>query len=175
MVRLFGVNLMENTNNAAAATAGNASVGAGETSARITGSVEGSGQLSAFSKVTKVVNESPREIQSQQSSIGRNRVKVQMHGNAVGRAVDLASLDGYERLTNELEQMFEIKDIKQNFKVAFNDNEGDTMKVGDDPWMEFCRMVRKIVIYPIEDDKNMDPHQTSVFAAAPDEDLKANL
>lgn len=58
-----------------------------------------------------------------------------MHGNAVGRAVDLASLDGYERLTSELEQMFEIKDIKQNFKVAFTDNEGDTMKVGDDPWM----------------------------------------
>ncbi|KAM3348400.1 hypothetical protein ACQJBY_021968 [Aegilops geniculata] len=175
VVRLFGVNLMENTNNAAAPTAGNASAGAGETSARVSGSVEGSGQLSAFSKVTKVANESPREIQSQQSNVGRNRVKVQMHGNAVGRAVDLASLDGYEGLTSELEQMFEIKDIKQNFKVAFTDNEGDTMKVGDDPWMEFCRMVRKIVIYPIEDDKNMDPRQTSVLAAAPDPDPKANL
>lgn len=79
VVRLFGVNLMENTNNAAAAdAAGNASAGAGETSARVAGSVEGSGPLSAFSKVTKVVNESPREIQSQQSSIGRNRVKVQL-------------------------------------------------------------------------------------------------
>lgn len=40
---------------------------------------------------------------------------------------------------------------------------------------EFCRMVRKIVIYPIEDDKNMDPRQTSVLAAAPDPDPKANL
>lgn len=53
----------------------------------------------------------------------------------MGRAVDLASLDGYERLTSELEQMFEIQDIKKKFKVAFTDKEGDTMEVGDDPWM----------------------------------------
>ena len=58
-----------------------------------------------------------------------------MHGNAVGRAVDLANLDGYEQLTRELEQMFDIEGLKQNFKVAFTDNEGDTMEVGDDPWM----------------------------------------
>lgn len=77
MVLLFGVNLMGNTTNNAATTAGNASAGAGETSARVAGYMEGSGQLSAFSKVEKVVNESPREIQSQQNSIGRNRVKVQ--------------------------------------------------------------------------------------------------
>jgi division protein CdvB (Snf7/Vps24/ESCRT-III family) len=58
-----------------------------------------------------------------------------MHGNALGRAVDLANLNGYEKLTRELEQMFDIKDLKQNFKVAFTDDEGDTMEVGDDPWM----------------------------------------
>lgn len=36
-------------------------------------------------------------------------------------------------------------------------------------------MVRKIVIYPIEDDKNMVPRQTLVLAAAPDQDPNANL
>jgi auxin response factor len=58
-----------------------------------------------------------------------------MHGNAVGRAVDLANLDGYEQLMNELEEMFNIKDLKQKWKVAFTDDEGDTMEVGDDPWL----------------------------------------
>ncbi|KQK03480.1 auxin response factor 1 isoform X3 [Brachypodium distachyon] len=174
MVRLFGVNLMKPTSGTA--TADNAGAGAGETSARVAGPCEESGQVSALSRVTKdhkVVNESPREIQSNQSCIARNRVKVQMHGNAVGRAVDLANLDGYEQLIRELEQMFDIKDIKQNFKVAFADNDGDTMKVGDDPWMEFCRMVKKIVIYPLEEEK-MEPHQTpiSAAAAAPEQDPK---
>ena len=75
VVRLFGVNLMKHTNSAA--TPDITIAGAGETSARVAGSYEGSGQLSAFSKVTKVVNESPREIQSNQSYIARNRVKVQ--------------------------------------------------------------------------------------------------
>uniref|UniRef100_A0ACD5VZT7 Uncharacterized protein n=1 Tax=Avena sativa TaxID=4498 RepID=A0ACD5VZT7_AVESA len=176
--RLFGVNLMANTNSAA--TPDIASAGAGETSARVAGSYEESGQLSAFSKVAKIVNESPREIQSNQSYIARNRVKVQMHGNALGRAVDLASLDGYEQLTRELEQMFDIKDIKQNFKVAFTDDEGDTMEVGDDPWIEFCQMVRKIVIYPIGDERNIEPRQMPIPAAAaaasaPEQDPKTEI
>ncbi|CAM0880587.1 unnamed protein product [Alopecurus aequalis] len=170
VVRLFGVNLMKHANTAATPDIANA--GAGETSARVAGSYEESAQVSAFSKVTKVVNESPREIQSNQSYIARNRVKVQMHGNAVGRAVDLASLDGYEQLTRELEQMFDIQGLKQNFKVAFTDNEGDTMEVGDDPWIEFCQMVRKIVVYPIGE----EPRQLPISAAAaPEEDPKTEL
>uniref|UniRef100_A0ACD5VNS6 Uncharacterized protein n=1 Tax=Avena sativa TaxID=4498 RepID=A0ACD5VNS6_AVESA len=179
-VFLFGVNLMAHTNSAV--TPDIASAGAGETSARVAGCFEESGQLSAFSKVAKVVNESPREIQSNQSYIARNRVKVQMHGNALGRAVDLASLDGYEQLTRELEQMFDIKDIKQNFKVAFTDDEGDTMEVGDDPWIEFCQMVRKIVIYPIGDERNIEPRQmlipaaaAAAAAAAPEQDPKTEI
>ncbi|XP_051223988.1 auxin response factor 1 [Lolium perenne] len=172
--RLFGVNLMKHTKGTA--TPDIASAGAGETSTKIAGSYEESG-LSAFSKVPKVVNESPREIQSNHSYVARNRVKVQMHGNALGRAVDLANLNGYEKLTRELEQMFDIKDLKQNFKVAFTDDEGDTMEVGDDPWIEFCQMVKKIVIYPIGDERILEPRQTpiSAAAAAPEQDPKTEL
>jgi auxin response factor len=60
-----------------------------------------------------------------------------MHGIAVGRAVDVANLDGYEQLISELEGMFEIKDLnsKEKWKVDFTDDDGDTMEIGDDPWL----------------------------------------
>lgn len=60
-----------------------------------------------------------------------------MQGMAVGRAVDLTSLEGYDELTTELEQMFEIEgELRQRNKweVVFTDDEGDMMLVGDDPW-----------------------------------------
>ncbi|OEL35057.1 Auxin response factor 1, partial [Dichanthelium oligosanthes] len=161
MFRLFGVNLINHTKSSASTD--KMTVGVGEISTRAAGSFEDSGQPSAVSKVTKdhtqVVNESPREIQSHQSCTGRTRIKVQMHGNAVGRAVDLANLNGYLQLMDELEEMFEIKDLgsKEKWKVAFTNDEGDTMEVGDVPWREFCLMVRKIVIHPIEDESDMDP------------------
>ncbi|XP_062232714.1 auxin response factor 1-like [Phragmites australis] len=161
MFRLFGVNLINHAKSTA--TTEKMTVGVGETSTRAADSFEYSGQLSALSKVTKdltqFVNESPREIQSHQSSTARTRIKVQMHGNAVGRVVDLANLDGYQQLINELEEMFEIKDLslKEKWKVSFTDDEGDTTEVRDDPWLEFCQMVKKIVIYPIEDGRNLEP------------------
>lgn len=78
MFRLFGVNLI----NHSKCTAGTdkMAVGGGEMSTRAACSYEDSGQLSALSKVTKdhtqFVNESPREIQSHQSSTARTRIKV---------------------------------------------------------------------------------------------------
>ena len=55
----------------------------------------------------------------------------------MGRAVDLANLDGYPQLIGELEEMFEIKDLslKEKWKVAFSNDDGDTMEVGDVPWL----------------------------------------
>ncbi|XP_040379889.1 auxin response factor 1 isoform X2 [Oryza brachyantha] len=178
MFRLFGVDLMKCTSVSTTTDSDKSSVGAGETSTKGTGSHEDSGQLSAFSKVTKdhiAVDESPREIQSHQNYTGRTRIKVQMHGNAVGRAVDLANLDGYGQLMNELEELFNIKDLKQKWKVAFTDDEGDTMEVGDDPWLEFCQMVRKIVLYPIEDEKKIEPQPKLLPAANQEQDHKTAL
>ena len=59
-----------------------------------------------------------------------------MHGNAVGRAVDLGNLDGYEQLMGELEGMFEIKDLgsKEEWKVTFTNDENEAMEVGAVPW-----------------------------------------
>ncbi|GMH00401.1 hypothetical protein Nepgr_002240 [Nepenthes gracilis] len=90
----------------------------------------------------------------------RSRTKVKMQGVAVGRAVDLTALQGYDELTDELEKMFDIKgelQTRKKWAVVFTDDEGNMMLLGDDPWLEFCKMVRKILIYPSEEVKKMSP------------------
>eukprot|EP00258_Populus_trichocarpa_P033942 XP_024449961.1 auxin response factor 18-like [Populus trichocarpa] len=82
--------------------------------------------------------------------------KVQMQGIAVGRALDLTVLKGYRDLIYELEKMFEIEgelSTPNKWAVVFTDDEGDMMLVGDDPWPEFCKMVKKIFIYSSEEVK----------------------
>ncbi|MBA0831813.1 hypothetical protein Goarm_016250, partial [Gossypium armourianum] len=84
--------------------------------------------------------------------------KVHMQGIAVGRAIDLTALKGYNDLINELEKMFEIKGElcrSGQWSIVFTDDEGDMMLVGDDPWVEFCKMVRKIFIYSSEEVKKI--------------------
>lgn len=61
-----------------------------------------------------------------------------MQGMAVGRAVDLSMLDGYDQLIDELEEMFGIKGelhTRNKWEIVFTDDEGDMMLVGDDPWL----------------------------------------
>ncbi|PSS26273.1 Auxin response factor like [Actinidia chinensis var. chinensis] len=104
----------------------------------------------------------PKETQSKQgcTTSTRTRTKVQMQGVAVGRAVDLIALEGYGPLIDELEKMFEIKGelhLRNKWRVVYTDDEGDMMLVGDDPWPEFCKMVRKIFIYSSEELKKINP------------------
>ncbi|PWA79843.1 Aux/IAA-ARF-dimerization [Artemisia annua] len=101
---------------------------------------------------------SPKEVQSKQSTCTRSRTKVQMQGIAVGRAVDLTALKGYDELINELEEMFEIKGElhpRNQWEIIFTDDEGDMMLMGDDPWEEFCSMVKRILICSSQDVKKM--------------------
>lgn len=81
-----------------------------------------------------------------------------MQGVAVGRAVDLTTLEGYEDLIDELENVFEIKgELREvnKWSIVFTDDENDMMLVGDDPWPEFCKMVKRIFIYSSEEVKKM--------------------
>ncbi|KAG6391444.1 hypothetical protein SASPL_149198 [Salvia splendens] len=108
-----------------------------------------------------------KEIQSRQSNSSRSRTKVQMQGVAVGRAVDLTTLKGYDNLIIELEEMFEIKGELQSrnkWEIVFTDDEGDMMLVGDDPWPEFCNMVRRIFICSSQDVKKMKGNKLPVSA-----------
>jgi len=102
----------------------------------------------------------PKEIQSRQNCFAstRSRTKVQMQGVAVGRAVDLTILRGYDELTDELEEMFDIKGQlhpRDKWEIVYTDDEGDMMLVGDYPWQEFCNMVRRIFICSSQDVKKL--------------------
>lgn len=91
----------------------------------------------------------------------RSCTKVHMQGMAVGRAVDLTQFNCYEDLLEKLENMFEIEGqlrvVPKNWQVVYTDAEDDIMMVGDDPWHEFCSMVRKIFIYTTEEAKRLSP------------------
>ncbi|CAH2078119.1 unnamed protein product [Thlaspi arvense] len=103
---------------------------------------------------------SPKEVQSKQSSSTRSRTKVQMQGVPVGRAVDLTVLSGYSELIDDLEKLFDMKDelrSRSQWEIVFTDDEGDMMLVGDDPWPEFCSMVKRIFIWSKEEVKKMTP------------------
>ncbi|GAB4834599.1 Auxin response factor 9 [Ancistrocladus abbreviatus] len=126
-------------------------------------------QKSDLSKVSTEKNQgqlsvSPKETHSKQSPISstatRSRIKVQMQGVAVGRAVDLTALEGYNQLIDELEQMFDIKGelcLRDKWEIVFTDDEGDMMLAGDDPWLEFCNMAKRIFICSSQDVKKMSP------------------
>ncbi|KAI3770460.1 hypothetical protein L6452_01594 [Arctium lappa] len=91
----------------------------------------------------------------------RSCTKVHMQGIAVGRAVDLTQFSCYEDLLGKLENMFEIEGelhvVPKKWQVVYTDVEDDIMMVGDDPWCEFCSMVRKIFIYTTEEAKRLSP------------------
>ncbi|KAG6527953.1 auxin response factor 7-like [Zingiber officinale] len=99
-----------------------------------------------------------REMQTRQP---RSCTKVHMQGMAVGRAVDLTRLSGYDKLLQKLEAMFniegELTSALRKWEVVYTDDEDDMMMVGDDPWVEFCSMVRKIYIYTSEEAKRLSP------------------
>lgn len=101
---------------------------------------------------------SPQESQTRQI---RSCTKVHMQGIAVGRAVDLTRFNCYEDLLRKLEDMFEIegelRGVTKKWQVVYTDDEDDMMMVGDDPWHEFCSMVRKIFIYSTEEAKRLSP------------------
>ncbi|KAI8544084.1 hypothetical protein RHMOL_Rhmol08G0268100 [Rhododendron molle] len=91
----------------------------------------------------------------------RSCTKVHKQGIALGRSVDLTKFNNYEELIAELDHLFdcngELKSRNKNWMVVYTDDEGDMMLVGDDPWAEFCGMVRKIFIYTRDEVQRMNP------------------
>ncbi|CAM8883541.1 unnamed protein product [Rhodiola kirilowii] len=96
-----------------------------------------------------------------QSGSTRSCTKVHKQGIALGRSVDLSKFNNYEELKAELDQLFEfggeLLASGSNWLLVYTDDEGDMMLVGDDPWQEFCGMVKKIFIYTKEDVQKMNP------------------
>ncbi|OVA08229.1 AUX/IAA protein [Macleaya cordata] len=170
--RLFGIELVNHSNTPISVekvSTNPISVSTATTEGAPPATLSGadSEQLSSLSKTSKelkqgLLQSSSNDIQSKSCSTTstRSRTKVHMQGIAVGRAVDLTILDGYDDLINELEKMFEIKGElrpRNKWEVAFTDDDGDMMRVGDDPWLDFCKMVKKIFIYTSQDVKKISP------------------
>ncbi|KAH9621637.1 hypothetical protein KSS87_004074 [Heliosperma pusillum] len=104
----------------------------------------------------------PRDFQQQlQGGSSRSCTKVHKQGIALGRSVDLSKFNNYDQLVEELDHMFDfngaLKAPEKNWLIVYTDDEGDMMLVGDDPWQEFCGMVRKIFIYTKEEVQKMTP------------------
>ncbi|XP_059643079.1 auxin response factor 2B-like [Cornus florida] len=101
-----------------------------------------------------------RQVKFQGGST-RSCTKVHKQGIALGRSVDLTKFNSYDELIAELDNLFEfhgeLKAHSNDWKIVYTDDEGDMMLVGDDPWQEFCGMVRKIFIYTKDEVQRMNP------------------
>ncbi|KAG8054088.1 hypothetical protein GUJ93_ZPchr0001g31633 [Zizania palustris] len=107
-------------------------------------------------KNTQHILQSSKDVQSKsQGASTRSCTKVHKQGVALGRSVDLSKFNDYNELKAELDKMFEfggeLVSSNKNWQIVYTDNEGDMMLVGDDPWEEFCSIVRKIYIYTKEE------------------------
>ncbi|XP_077217070.1 auxin-responsive protein IAA31-like isoform X2 [Tasmannia lanceolata] len=100
---------------------------------------------------------SSRKLQCSRGSIGdggsnSQYVKVKMEGVAIGRKIDLSLSNSYHTLTCSLNYMFGIleKDCVSmelpNYKLTYQDKDGDWMLVGDVPWGTFVETVRRLKI-----------------------------
>ncbi|XP_078433812.1 auxin response factor 9-like isoform X2 [Wolffia australiana] len=91
----------------------------------------------------------------------RSCTKVLLQGMAVGRAVDLSRFEGYGELMMKIGEMFgiqgELVGPQRKWQVVYTDDEDDMMLVGDDPWHEFCAIVRKIFIFTDEEVRKLAP------------------
>ncbi|KAI3975962.1 hypothetical protein MKX01_016645 [Papaver californicum] len=116
-------------------------------------------------KLPRIFQQSKDVSSNQKGGTTRSCTKVQMQGIALGRSVDLSKFNGYDALIAELDQMFDFNGglmaTNKNWQVVYTDNEGDMMLVGDDPWQEFCSMVRKICIYTRDEVQRMNSGTSS--------------
>lgn len=90
---------------------------------------------------------------------GAKYVKVKKEGDAIGRKVDLLLHASYDELLATLARMFPTTTGNQDDKeisstsarhvdvvVTYEDGEGDWMLVGDVPWDDFARSVKRLKI-----------------------------
>ncbi|KAF8109252.1 hypothetical protein N665_0099s0004 [Sinapis alba] len=95
------------------------------------------------SKISKIFEEEKVDhIQT------RSPTKVHMEG-AIERYMDLTIFDGYNKLIDELERLFDIKGelyMHNQRRIFFIDNDGDMMTLGNDPWPKFCNIAKEIFI-----------------------------
>ncbi|GMI93769.1 indole-3-acetic acid inducible 26, phytochrome-associated protein 1 [Hibiscus trionum] len=111
----------------------------------------------------KVANEKPAAEPNGKTLF----VKINMDGVPIGRKVDLKAHDSYEKLSTAVDQLFRgllaaqrdscaggtvnkqegegnILDGSGEYTLVYEDNEGDSMLVGDVPWHMFVSTVKRL-------------------------------
>jgi hypothetical protein len=96
-------------------------------------------------------------------------VKINMDGVPIGRKVDLKTHDNYQKLSSAVDQLFRclLADGIQNndegekvipiigesgeYKLVYEDMEGDKMLVGDVPWNMFVSNVKRLRVMKTSD------------------------
>ncbi|KAJ3675502.1 hypothetical protein LUZ60_004544 [Juncus effusus] len=148
--RLFGIELVESSAHTEEVPAPKVGTGNGnKTGTEI--------QLDVDQVETKPSNEETPPVEFPPCRHVRSCTKVIVQGKAVGRAVDLTRFRTYEELYAKLETLFEMRtgDLAEKetsaWEVIFADDDDDIMLLGDDHWLEFCHMVKKIYIYSKEE------------------------
>ncbi|KAK8524881.1 hypothetical protein V6N13_015878 [Hibiscus sabdariffa] len=93
-------------------------------------------------------------------------VKINMDGVPIGRKVDLKAYDSYEKLSTAVDELFRgllaaqrdspaggtvnkqeggsVLDGSGEYTLVYEDNEGDSMLVGDVPWHMFVSTVKRL-------------------------------
>ncbi|KAL4387006.1 hypothetical protein GQ457_09G006260 [Hibiscus cannabinus] len=93
-------------------------------------------------------------------------VKINMDGVPIGRKVDLKAFDSYEKLSTAVDELFRgllaaqrdspaggtvnkqgegsVLDGSGEYTLVYEDNEGDSMLVGDVPWHMFVSTVKRL-------------------------------
>ncbi|RID76833.1 hypothetical protein BRARA_B03784 [Brassica rapa] len=173
--RLFGIPLVNNVNetDSTMSQRNNLNENSGFTQ-MASPKVQDLSDHSKGSKSTNDHREQGRPSQAKQphakdshckTNSNRSCTKVHKQGIALGRSVDLSKFQNYEELIAELDMLFEFNGElmapKKDWLIVYTDDENDMMLVGDDPWQEFCCMVRKIFIYTKEEVRNMNPRTLS--------------
>ncbi|GJM91998.1 hypothetical protein PR202_ga08421 [Eleusine coracana subsp. coracana] len=135
-------------------------------------SVSNAGTATENEKSIQQGPQSSKDSQSKsQGASTRSCTKVHKQGVALGRSVDLSKFNDYNELKAELDKMFEFEgelvSANKNWQIVYTDNEGDMMLVGDDPWEEFCSIVRKIYIYTKEEVQKMNSKSSTLRKEEP--------
>lgn len=114
-----------------------------------------------FSEPSKSVSGILSGKQCKNCCVSRSCTKVIKFGTALGRSVDLTRFHGYDELISELDQMFDFNGSLINgisgFHIAYTDDDGDMMLVGDNSWQEFQCAVRRMFLCSKEDIHRMIP------------------
>ncbi|KAK1574993.1 hypothetical protein Q3G72_001682 [Acer saccharum] len=88
---------------------------------------------------------------SKSSNFAPRNVEVHMFTTGVYKTIDLATLNSYEDLYRKVEELFNIEGQLFGFRsqkqLVYVGDDDFVLILGDDPWNEFCKVVKKIFIY----------------------------